>query len=399
MQDSRSDSPKAVSASLQVYLAEYQALTTRNTYWMTLQYALFPILLLFLAIVAQMWETFDHKLLVWLSVCAIDAIFFSHYQAGWESYNNILYLETTLRKKILELLGNRELLGYEAFLKTQRGTLVWWEPPAAAASLALLAIASFCERPLSTIDYGGIAISALLTAGVVWSAVRMIGTRLRFSAAIASTAQGNTATPLPAPREEGPKEPRSSYGTLMVALFYPAVVGTGFVLLLQKMAADPSISLWLHVTTYFAIVLLFYTSITFLVTEELAASAYGLPTFALDSMEIFLILLAFWFLGFPLAEARDLRSFYLCIALMQVVHILWRLITGGEARRAETADGGVRGKNRWLVAINAAAFLFFTLGPRLADARWFDPAAVAFMAVMLVLYRYLASRPASARTV
>ena len=398
MQDPRHASPEGVPALLQVHLAEYQALTTRNTYWMTLQYALFPILLLFLAIVAQMWGTFDHKLLVWVSVCAIDAIFFSHYQAGWESYNNVLYLETRLRPEILELLGNGELLGYEDFLKAQRGPVVWWEVPAAAASVALLAIASFCERPLSSTDDVGIAIGVLLTVAVVWSAARMVRTRHRFGAAAASPAQGKTAVPSPAaPCEDLPKEPRSSYARLTVALFYPAVVGTGFVLLLQEIAAKPACTIWLDVTTYFAIALLFYTSITFLVTEEAAASAYRLHTFALDSIEIFLILLAFWFLGFPAADARDLHSFYLCIAAMQVVHILWRLTSGGEKRRAKAGSDGERRKLPWLVAINGVSFLFFILGPRLFDPRWFDPAAVVFLAAMLALYRYVASRPAGAR--
>src|SRR3954464_11148890 len=53
------DTKQDRNALLQTHLAEYQAITMRNTYWLTLQYALFPILGAAVAVLAQMWNQFD----------------------------------------------------------------------------------------------------------------------------------------------------------------------------------------------------------------------------------------------------------------------------------------------------------------------------------------------------
>ena len=68
------DSQEHQNAQLQVRIAEYQAITTRNTYWLTLQYALFPILGAGVAVLAQMWnqfgsnpaiDSYPHRIIIW----------------------------------------------------------------------------------------------------------------------------------------------------------------------------------------------------------------------------------------------------------------------------------------------------------------------------------------------
>jgi hypothetical protein len=90
------------NAQLQIHLAEYQAITTRNTYWLTLQYALFPILGAAIAVLAQMWNQFDedpalstqsHRIIIWLVIALANVIMIAHTEVGWESYDNVVYLE------------------------------------------------------------------------------------------------------------------------------------------------------------------------------------------------------------------------------------------------------------------------------------------------------------------
>ena len=50
---SDSDIQHSSTSALSVHIAEYEALTMRNTYWLTLEYALGPILLLTLALIVQ----------------------------------------------------------------------------------------------------------------------------------------------------------------------------------------------------------------------------------------------------------------------------------------------------------------------------------------------------------
>ena len=81
------DKEQEKNARLQAYLAEYQAITTRNTYWLTLQYALFPILGAAIAVLAQMWNQFGndpsfgslpHRILIWLVMVLANFIMIAH---------------------------------------------------------------------------------------------------------------------------------------------------------------------------------------------------------------------------------------------------------------------------------------------------------------------------------
>jgi hypothetical protein len=141
------------SALLQVYLAEYGMITMRNTYWLTLQYALLPILGAGIAVLAQLWGQFGedqsissqaHRIIIWLAIVIINVIIIAHTKVGWESYNNVVYLEDKLRPKITGLFSELQeetraaALGYETYLRKQRGKgAMWWEVPAPYISSGL----------------------------------------------------------------------------------------------------------------------------------------------------------------------------------------------------------------------------------------------------------------------
>ena len=141
------------AALLQIHLAEYQAITTRNTYWLTLQYALFPILGAALVVLAQLWDQFDkspalstqaHRIIVWLAIVIVNVVIIAHTEVGWESYNNVVYLENHLRPELARLLramnmSTDAMLGYESYLRAQRRRgPKWWEIPGPIVSVALL---------------------------------------------------------------------------------------------------------------------------------------------------------------------------------------------------------------------------------------------------------------------
>jgi hypothetical protein len=179
------------AALLQGHLAEYQAITLRNTYWLTLQYALFPILGAGLAVLAQMWDHFDknpaiftqaHRITVWLAVTIINVVIIAHTEVGWESYNNVVYLENHLRPKITKLLRDMDILGYESYLREQRGRgPKWWEIPGPIVSFALLlgglALFGFVY-PLSPVEWAALPVNfflAIMIAKVTFKMVRRRG--------------------------------------------------------------------------------------------------------------------------------------------------------------------------------------------------------------------------------
>ena len=201
LQDPPADGDRGIKldrgALLQVYLAEYHALTMRNTYWITLQYALLPILGAALAVLAQMWGQFDkspasstpaHRVMIWVAMVIINVVIFAHAAVGWESYNNVVYLENHLRPRIVALLrsiddaSKNAALGYEKYQKKRRGKGVKsWELLGAIVSVALLAwgIAFFGYfHPWTTVEWVAVPFNAVLLISVILVTFKMVRRRI-----------------------------------------------------------------------------------------------------------------------------------------------------------------------------------------------------------------------------
>ncbi len=114
---------------LQVYLSEYNTLTTRNTYLITLQYSLLPVLLIYVPLIAELrkraMNPAKRELLTWGGFAG--ALVLAHLWAEdlWQQFNNIHYLETRLRPAVAALIPN-QFWCYEPFLRNQRGTAFQW---------------------------------------------------------------------------------------------------------------------------------------------------------------------------------------------------------------------------------------------------------------------------------
>ena len=87
----------------------------RNTYWITLQYACWPIMILFWGCAAQLWDKVPQTLLIWVCGGVTQAVVASWCEAGHEIYTNATYIEHKLRPKIKALLGTDQFWGHEAF--------------------------------------------------------------------------------------------------------------------------------------------------------------------------------------------------------------------------------------------------------------------------------------------
>ncbi|HVF62272.1 MAG TPA: hypothetical protein VNJ70_20870 [Thermoanaerobaculia bacterium] len=112
-----------------------------------------PILGAALAVLAQMWDKFDkdpalstqaHRIIIWLAIVLINVVLIAHSEVGWESYNNVVYLENHLRPKVIACLRSMgstdgSALAYESYLRLQRGRgPKWWETPGPLVSVGLV---------------------------------------------------------------------------------------------------------------------------------------------------------------------------------------------------------------------------------------------------------------------
>jgi len=165
-----------VSELVQLHVAEYQALTARNTSWQTLQAGLGPLLLLFYALVAQVWQSQDHATLVWVSVLVLEFVSLVFCQAALEGYNNVRYLETKLRPALVEVLGTNAFWMYERWIPWHRPGVVWWyeASPAGFSLLALGAAVYWCSpaNPLGWLAFAAGAGMLLLLAVISTTMIR-----------------------------------------------------------------------------------------------------------------------------------------------------------------------------------------------------------------------------------
>jgi hypothetical protein len=218
----------APSNVLQVHLAEYAALTTRITYWITLQFALWPIGIVFLAFVAQVWPKSDaarQHFLLWLGLVGLQLIGFVWYVAAWEQYGDVAYLETVLRPRVASILGGaKDFWTYEQSRARKLGSylplLAEW--PIAVFSIAAVGGAAWFSAGImkwTSSDWVGLTLSSLLGAihlggSVVLTLVRYGWVRsMRRSARAAE--QGHEAdeprSPLPLPTSpHGSRAPEES---------------------------------------------------------------------------------------------------------------------------------------------------------------------------------------------
>jgi hypothetical protein len=100
-----------------LHLAEYQTLTTRCTYWITMQYAALTVILVYLSFAASLWNSVtDRRLLYWGSALILQAIGLFWMQIQGEQYTAILYIERVLRPALSQAVHASQFLCYEPFL-------------------------------------------------------------------------------------------------------------------------------------------------------------------------------------------------------------------------------------------------------------------------------------------
>ncbi len=165
---------------LSAHLAEYAALTNRCTYWIAMQYAVWPVMGALLAFAASLWSTVDHSVLIWTSIAAILMLLLGWNSSLREIYNAVRYMERELRPAIQEIIGQHLVWRYETYNALQRGAFpVWWEyaTPAAffVALIALTVLRSFVQ-----VDAVGLAANTCLLVGTTVQTMAIIRIRRDF---------------------------------------------------------------------------------------------------------------------------------------------------------------------------------------------------------------------------
>jgi hypothetical protein len=116
-QDTLSDTEKVL---VQLHSTEYQAIVTRISRFISLQFVVGPVLVAFLTLVATGYqheiEIFSPFVVAWGCALATQLAVQTYYFALYEVYNHVRYVENDLRPKVERLLGTDLFWGYERYL-------------------------------------------------------------------------------------------------------------------------------------------------------------------------------------------------------------------------------------------------------------------------------------------
>jgi hypothetical protein len=109
-------------AELNTHIAEYDALTMRNTYWITLQYAIYALAGGYLGFAVQARNSIPNSRLIWVSILVLLLLAWAMLQTQYEMFANVIYLEHHLKPRVQALLGTTQCWAYEDFKAHQRAS-------------------------------------------------------------------------------------------------------------------------------------------------------------------------------------------------------------------------------------------------------------------------------------
>ncbi len=111
----------------QLHLAEYQMLTNRATYLMTVAYGLWTLFAIFLTILFSLWNVFlnYHFHLIWGGLIVLQVVTFLSGYLTTEIYDIALYIETELRDLVVKIAGEGSFWSNEKYLKGLRTDFFW----------------------------------------------------------------------------------------------------------------------------------------------------------------------------------------------------------------------------------------------------------------------------------
>ena len=107
--------PGAQDPALYLHIAEYSALTTRITYWITLQFSIASVAGGALGLLLASSGFFSPEVRIWVAVLIVNAFICVYYYTLFEIMNNSQYLECELAPRVRALAPGALIWQYENF--------------------------------------------------------------------------------------------------------------------------------------------------------------------------------------------------------------------------------------------------------------------------------------------
>ncbi len=177
--------PEGLKLVVQAHVADYQAIATRISRFMSLQFVPWPALATFLTVVAATHKSFDPILVAWGTAGVAQVAVLTYYFALYEVYNHVRYVETELKPKVAKLLelNTDSFWGYEKYLKKtgKANDPLFGDVGPALVSVLAVVLAAVSRIPGSGWDYLGSVVNGFLLVLTVTSVIRVVKVRRDFT--------------------------------------------------------------------------------------------------------------------------------------------------------------------------------------------------------------------------
>lgn len=160
-----------------VHIAEYNALTTRITYWLSVQIGLWPVVFLIIGFGAQWWSNTspgDRANCIWSTFILIHVIALLWAEITLEVFRVIRYIEHHLRPRVEKDANLKWFWKYETSLAIERpNTPSLVEYGAALAGTGILTAVLILLPPETLVQYA-LAGANVIFVGLHWYNVKRI---------------------------------------------------------------------------------------------------------------------------------------------------------------------------------------------------------------------------------
>ena len=175
-----------IDSIIQIHIAEYNALTTRSTYFINIQNILLTALIAWIIFVASIWKSNCENTLIWILLLGSQLIAIINANFSYEHYTIIKYIEKELKPKISDLINQNWFWNYEIFLKEARSTnmrhygVILLEFLAVVLlGILLIAIIVYLFRKWTNLDSLGLLLNLILFAFIFIQTYKCTKLRLR----------------------------------------------------------------------------------------------------------------------------------------------------------------------------------------------------------------------------
>jgi hypothetical protein len=166
-----------------IHLSEYQAISSRLTYWVTLQFATYTVAVVFLGI----FQTLTGIYAVWAGFFVLQLMAWAWLQTSCEIFMHVLYTEERLKPRIQRLVLNEPFWRYEPFLTEIRSKgFVWFEwrfglavPYLAALGVMVWLVAAKVAHPWQASDWLWAAIIVYVSCMAILKFIQASGLQKR----------------------------------------------------------------------------------------------------------------------------------------------------------------------------------------------------------------------------